>query len=92
MADLTAEVIDALVRLMNGQYEIKGRPKDELYDLAGALINARQTLARTLAELNEQGETFAQIGERLGIHEATASRWAKPPNEDLRRRRRGIGG
>ena len=76
---------------MNGDYEIKGRPKDELYDLAGALINARQTLARTLAELNEQGDTFAQIADRLGIHEATASRWAKPPGEDLRRRRRAPG-
>ncbi len=73
---------------MNGDYEIEGRPKQELYDLAGALIHARQTLARTLAELNKQGDTFAQIAEQLGIHEATASRWAKPPGEDLRRRRR----
>ena len=90
MADLTPEVLDALVRLVNGDYDLAGRTKDELYDLSAALINARQTLAQALAELNEQGETFAQIGERLGIHEATASRWAKPPGEDLRRRRRGV--
>lgn len=88
VADLTPEVLDALVRLVNGEYELTERPKDDLYDLAAALINARQTLAQALAELNDRGETFAQIGDRLGIHEATASRWAKPPSRDLRRRRR----
>ena len=73
---------------MKGEYDIHGQDKEQLYELAEALINARQTLAKALAEINRQGDTFAQIGDRLGLHEATASRWAKPPAEDLRRRRR----
>ena len=86
---MNPEVINALVRLMKGEYDVRGRDKEQLYELAEALINARQTLAKALSEINRQGDTFAQIGERLGLHEATASRWAKPPAEDLRRRRRG---
>ena len=73
---------------MKGEYDVRGQDKEQLYELAAVLINARQTLAKTLAELNRQGDNFATIGDRLGIHEATASRWAKPPAEDLRRRRR----
>lgn len=89
MADLTPGVLDELVRLMNGEIEPRGMDKAALYRLANALVpdKARELLHRTLAELNDQGETFAQIGDHLGVHEATAARWAKPPAEDRRRRR-----
>lgn len=89
VADPTPEVLNALVRLVNGDYDLTDRPKDELYALAAALINAKATLAKTLSAIHGHGDTFAEIGDQLGIHEATASRWAKPPAEDLRRRRRG---
>ena len=68
---------------------MKGRPKEELYRLAEALINSREPLAEVLTELNDQGDNFAKIGARLGIHEATAARWAKPPAPDKRRKPRG---
>jgi hypothetical protein len=66
---------------------VRDADTQQLYDVAASLISARTTLAEVLTEINRQGDTFAQIGERLGIHEATASRWAKPPAEDRRRRR-----
>ena len=89
MADLTPEVTNALVRLMNGQVDVRSLPKDDLYLIAEALIpgNARERLFETIAALNDKGETFAEIGERLNVHAATAARWAKPPAEDRRRRR-----
>lgn len=88
MASLTPEVVDAMLRLARGEEPIKGRPKDELYKLAEALINSREPLAEVLSEINEQGDNFAKIGARLGIHEATAARWAKPPAPDKRRKPR----
>ena len=89
MASLTPEVIHALVQLARGELDMSERPKEDLYELAAALINARESLAQVLTELNDRGDNFAKIGETLGIHEATAARWAKPPTEDRRRRRRG---
>lgn len=89
MADLTPEVMHALVRVMNGEINVDKLSDDELYALAKATRPdvARSTLHRVLIELNNRHRTFAQIGERLGVHEATASRWARPPAEDRRRRR-----
>lgn len=88
MASLTPEVITAMLRLVRGEEPIKGRPKEELYELAEALIHARDPLADVLSEINDQGDNFAKIGVRLGIHEATAARWAKPPAPDKRRKPR----
>lgn len=89
MADTTDEVLNALVRLMNGDVDVDAMTKDQLYALATALIpdKARDLLHQALSRLNDEGETFAQIGEQLGVHEATAARWAKPPADDRRRRR-----
>jgi hypothetical protein len=86
---LTPEVTNALVRLMTGEIDIQSLPKEDLYSLASALVpdRPRSLLHQALAALNDRGETFAQIAERLGVHEATAARWAKPPAEDRRRRR-----
>lgn len=89
MASLTPEVIDVLFRLAKGEINVKDRTDAELYKLAEALINSRESLAEVLSELNNRDHTFAEIGKQLGIHEATAARWAKPPSEDRRRRRRG---
>lgn len=61
----------------------------ERYQLAEIMVNSKVYLAEVLTELNRRGDTFAELGKQLGIHEATAARWAKPPTEDRRRRRRG---
>lgn len=89
VAATDTEVINELVRLMTGQSDVRSLTKDERYALAAALIpgTAREMLYRTLASLNDDGDTFAQIADRLSVHEATAARWAKPPAEDRRRRR-----
>lgn len=89
MTDLTPEVKNALVRLMTGEIDVRSLPKEDLYAIASALVpdKPRSLLHQALGALNDKGETFAQIAERLGVHEATAARWAKPPAEDRRRRR-----
>jgi len=87
--ELTPEVINALVRLMSGEIDVESLSKEERYALAEQLMpdKARALLYRTLSSLNDDGETFEQIGKRLRIHMATASRLAKPPSQDRRRRR-----
>lgn len=77
MADPTPEVIDALVRLMNGETDFDELDDDRLLALGAALQSGPVTLARVVRSLNARGWTFAAIGERLGVHEATVSRWAK---------------
>ncbi len=96
MADLTPEVMNALVRLMNGEVDLDAMSTEQLYELVSALHpeRASRTLAQALAVLNVREvdgrrQTFAIIGDRIGVHEATAARWAKPPGEDRRRRRVG---
>jgi hypothetical protein len=84
---LTPEVLDALVRLMRGEVDYDSLDDDALYALGAACAAARETLYQVVTRLNDRGATFATIGERLDVHEATASRWAKPPAEDRRRRR-----
>lgn len=82
--------MNALVRVMNGDVDVESMTPEEKYALAEILVpdKARDMLHRTLASLNDDDkETFQQIGKRLGVHEATAARWAKPPAEDRRRRR-----
>jgi len=86
---LTPEVLDALVRLMSGNVDYDTLDDEALYALGKACAAARATLFEVTTRLNDRGASFALIGERLGVHEATASRWAKPPAEDRRRRRRG---
>lgn len=85
-------MVSALVRLTKGEINLNELDRDQLYALADALRPgvARHTLHRALTELNDKGDTFAQIGARLDVHEATAARWAKPPGEDRRRRRGAI--
>jgi hypothetical protein len=84
---LTPEVLDALVKLMRREVDYDALDDEALFALAGACATARETLYQVTTRLNDRGLTFAQIGEHLGVHEATASRWAKPPAEDRRRRR-----
>lgn len=89
MADETPEVTHALVRLMKGEIDVRSLPNEELYALARGLLpdRPRSLLHQALSTLNDRGETFSQIGTHLGVHAATAARWAKPPTEDRRRRR-----
>lgn len=87
VAGLTPEVLDALVKLMRGELDYDALDDDALYALGAACATARQTLFHVTTRLNDRGKTFAEIAERLDVHEATASRWAKPPAEDRRRRR-----
>jgi len=87
VADWTPEVTNALVRLMNGELDYDGLDDDALLALAAASAISRETLYQVTTRLNARGYTFQQIADRIGVHEATASRWAKPPSEDRRRRR-----
>lgn len=77
--DVTPEVMNALVRLMNNETELDRLDTTALYALGAAARGGRQLLARVVTELNRRGETFAEIGEHYGVVESTASRWAKPP-------------
>ncbi len=80
MADETnPEVMNALVRLMNGDTDLEQLDKVALYALAGAARGGRLLLQRVVAELNRRGDTFAEIGTRFGVAESTAFRWAKTP-------------
>lgn len=80
MADETnPEVLNALVRLMNGDTDLEQLDKAALYALAAAARGGRLLLQRVVTELNRQGETFAEIGEHFGVAESTAYRWAKTP-------------
>lgn len=79
MTDLTPEVINALVRLMSDPTELDRLQPDELFAVLAAAKGGRKTLHDVTVRLNSAGYTFAQIGERVGAHESTVSRWAKPP-------------
>lgn len=79
MADLTPEVIDALVRLMKGEVDYDDLDDERLLAIGAAVQDGPDTLARVVRSLSARGWTFAAIGERLGVHEATVSRWAKRP-------------
>lgn len=79
MADLTPEVINALVRLMRNEVDLNGLDDDALLALGAAAHSGPATLARVVRQLNARGWTFAAIGDKLGVHEATVSRWAKRP-------------
>lgn len=78
MTDLTPEVMNALVRLMRGEIDYDALDNDALFAIAAAAKGGRKTLHEVTVKLNQRGFTFAQIGERLGAVESTASRWAKP--------------
>lgn len=92
MADLSPEVIHALVRLMKGEVDYDDLSDDDLFTLGAASRRARQTLHEITLKLRERGYTFAQIGERLGVTESTASRWVEPPSPPGRRPRGGENG
>lgn len=77
--DLTPEVMNALVRLMNNETNLDELNVEQLYALGAAARGGRKLLARVITELNRRGETFSEIGEHYGVVESTASRWAKPP-------------
>lgn len=76
-----------LVKLARGEIDYDALDDDALFVLGALCAASRDTLYQVTTRLNDRGHTFEQIGERLDVHEATASRWAKPPAEDRRRRR-----
>lgn len=87
MADLTPEVMNALVRLMKGEVDLNELDADGLFAIAEAAKGGRQTLHEVTLVLRAKGYTFAQIGDRLGVTESAASRWVKPPSPPGRRPR-----
>lgn len=78
MAGPTPEVMRELVRLMNGDIEPSDLDDEALLALAAAALAGRETLHDVTLTLKARGWTFAQIAERLGVVESTASRWARP--------------
>lgn len=89
VTDWTPEVTNALVRLMNGEQTYDEMDDEALLAVAAISAMGREALYEVTTRLSARGWTFAQIAEKLGVHEATASRWAKPPAEDRRRRKSG---
>lgn len=87
MADLSPEVMNALVRLVRGEIDYDDLSDDELFALAEASRRGRTTLHEVTLKLRARNYTFAQIGERLGVTESAASRWVDPPQPPGRRRR-----
>ena len=81
--------MNALVQLMSGETNYEALDDEALFALGAACAVSRETLYRVTTLLNDRGYTFAQIGDKWHVHEATASRWARPPVEDRRRRRGG---
>lgn len=85
MADLTPEVIHALVRAMNDDIDVTaltddaileqmrlGRSKDELLRAAARLVGTGA------AELYRRKWTWPQIAAKFGVDQSTAHRWAQP--------------
>lgn len=85
----SGKALALFLRVSTGDVDLDTLSVDELIEVAQVAAASRTLLSHAIRELNRRGETFAQIAERLGVHEATASRWAKPPAEDRRRRRGG---
>ncbi|MDN5860349.1 MAG: helix-turn-helix domain-containing protein [Pseudonocardia sp.] len=86
MADLTPEVMNALVQLMKGETSYDDISDDDLYQLAQASRRGQLTLHEIILKLRERGHTLAQIGERLGVTESAVSRWTKQPQPPGRRK------
>jgi DNA-binding MarR family transcriptional regulator len=89
VADLTPEVMNALVRLMKGELDYDDLTDEQLLDLASASRRGQLTLHEIVVELRKRGWLFADIGERLGVTESAASRWVEPPRPMGRPRRDG---
>jgi hypothetical protein len=89
VTDLSPEVMNVLVRLMEGGVDPDDLDKlstDELFDLGVAGAAGRELVHLVTLTLRERGLTFAQIGERWNVDESTAWRWAKPAARPGRRR------
>lgn len=71
--------MNALVRLMNGESDYGSMSEEDLLILGSFGRKGRETLHQVVLELRRRDWTFAQIGERMGVTESAASRWAKPP-------------
>ena len=85
-----------LIRLMRGDEveleDLEGLSVEELVELGAAGAGGRKLLHLVTVKLNEMGLPYSEIGERInGVHESTASRWAKPPRPMGRPRRRSEG-
>lgn len=85
MADETTDgVMNALVRLMNGDTDLSQLSKDELYAVLAAARGGRDLVRRVALELNRQGDTYEEIGARFGRSESAAYRWAYPEKKPSR--------
>jgi hypothetical protein len=83
--------MNVLVRLMKGDEvepeDLEGLSIEELVELGAAGAGGRRLLHLVTVKLNQLGVPYAEIGERInGVHESTASRWAKPTKPPGRRR------
>lgn len=78
MADLTQEVLDALVRLMTG--EIKMSELDDATIVSNMQIgrHGRKLVGEGAAELHRRGWTWPRIAAEFSVDQSTAHRWAQP--------------
>lgn len=78
MAELTPEVMNALVRLMND--EIKMSEQDDATIVEHMRIGRHGTtlVGEGAAELHRRGWTWPRIAAEFGVNQSTAHRWAQP--------------
>lgn len=79
MADLTPEVIDALVRLMNDETDMGGLPDETILGNMKIGRAGRKLVGEGAAELHRRGWTWPQIAEHFPpVNQSTVHRWAQP--------------
>lgn len=82
MADLTPEVIDALVRLMSNDIAMSELPDETIVGNMKIGRAGRRLVGEGAAELHRRGWTWPRIAAEFGVDQSTAHRWAQPYIKD----------
>lgn len=82
MADLTPEVIDALVRLMNDELRMADQDDDTIVEHMRIGRYGRRLVGEGAAELHRRGWTWPQIAAKFGVNQSTVHRWARDYREE----------
>ena len=82
MADLTQEVLDALVRLMNDEIQMSALDDATIVSNMRIGRGGRKLVGEGAAELHRRGWTWPRIAAEFGVDQSTAHRWAQPYLKD----------
>lgn len=81
-----SELAAIAFRALRGEVNLDELDVEALIAVGRVAVRGRELVHHATVTLNQRGVTFAQIGERMGVTESTASRWAKPPKPPGHRR------